>query len=870
MFKNSFYKHIRKYSGFRKSAYVSFALLSLITIAILCPIYLVPDSIEATSKPAQPASLNYSATSSTASVAFDVSSSTGTFASSNTSGTSAEFSISTDNATGYVLTLRTSGSDTTLKDTTNSSNTISNITSTGGITSSNFSVNTWGILPSKYNSTANTSNDPNYYKIDSTGFTMDETSSANSVANAYTVGLGLKVDFTKSAGTYTNTTVIAEYVANAVTYSINYYTNTNDTVTGMPATNPQTGTVSQGTTSTSVNLASAPSRTGYNFLGWCMGTSSSSNITTTSGVDTCGNSSTNQFTAGQSFGIDATRSPDTYHMYAMWQIQSYTQTVRYRYENVDGSFGNYTTVTESKNYGTTYSWSTANITNFDSTTYQSNSITSYTVTGEQSTDINIYRNTFTCTKRYRLQNADGTFPSTYDTSEGTITGVKYGASCSYTKTITDYRGSSTAANGAQGTASSSNVTSDRNIDIDFYRNTYTLTVTAGTNTSSATGGGTYRWGQTVAVGVTKATDITCTSYATPTWSQSGTAGTFSSTSGTSVNFTMGKGTVTVTATSTASSVSQTITLSKGTGVNGITIGGTKYTGTSVSLTCGSYAITAPTANFNSGYEFDSWAVSGTGLTLGSSTTTASNTITVSGSGTLTLNGKLSCQTTVSGTMQAFNPCSSIAVGTSGTLTDSRDNQSYTVIKTDDTWWMTRNLAIGCNGSGSTYGSDFSSKRLTRTSSKVNSSWYTPTLSLDKNDGTTGCTSGSDCNSFTDARMKCDSTYGAWYNYAAATAGTITGDSNETEDTYNICPSGWTLPDIDQISAIRPVSFSGVSGSWYMNGRRNTDYNSEGSWWSTTASNSTNRYRLIKGSSGQLSTYSHPRTYGSYVRCVKIN
>ena len=58
-----------------------------------------------------------------------------------------------------------------------------------------------------------------------------------------------------------------------------------------------------------------------------MGTSSSSNITvgTNGAADTCGNSSTNQFNAGQSFGIDAA-DPNAY-FYAMWQANTYTVTI---------------------------------------------------------------------------------------------------------------------------------------------------------------------------------------------------------------------------------------------------------------------------------------------------------------------------------------------------------------------------------------------------------------------------------------------------------------------------------------------------------------------------------------------------------------
>ena len=879
--RNRFSYVIKMTSFFRKSAYTSSFLLFLLILFTLCPLYFVPEVTEAATKNANPATLSFAFTDNkdTASVSLTVTDENGNFATS-TEAQKAAFSLSTDNATGYTLNLRTTGATTTLSDGTHSINTIAS----SGITADNFAVNTYGILPSKYNGTANTTN---YYPASSTGFKMDETSAANSTANTYTIGLGLKANYATTAGTYTtantdngNTgaSLVLEYVANAVTYSINYYTNTNDTVTGMPSINPQTGTVSQGTTSTSVNLASAPSRTGYTFLGWCMGTSSSSNITTTSGVDSCGNSATNQFTAGQSFGIDATVSPDTYYMYAMWQIQSYTQTVRYRYENADGSFGSYTTVNETKNYGTTYSWSTANISNFDSTIYQSNSISSYTVTGEQSTDINIYRNTFTCTKRYRLQNADGTFPSTYDTSEGTITGVKYGASCSYTKTITDYRGSSTAANGASGTGSSNNVTSNRNIDIDFYRNTYTLTVTAGTNTSSATGSGTYRWGQTVTVGVTKATNVTCTTYTTPTWTA--TAGTAPS-AGASSSYTMPKSNATVTATSTASNVSQTITLSRGTGASKITIAGTDYTGTSVSLTCGTYNISG---GFSSGYEFNGWSRAN-GVTV-ANTSSASTTMTVSGTGTLTLNAKQSC-VAISGTMQAFtgtgNYCSD-----SGTLTDSRDNTSYKVAKlADGKWWMLDNLRLGSTATISLDSSNTNLPSGVTWTLPASGSWsitYTTAyiISSDKDKTTTSYGSGS-------------GKIGVYYNYCAASAGDICDvyNPNTGSADRDICPKGWRIPkggssgeynalytnsaigsDPTKYRTALSTPLSGTFDNGSVDSGSARYQGSYGYFWSSTrmSNNSSsnayfNMHGLFVDSSNVYPTSTLDRKYAYSVRCI---
>lgn len=793
---NSFSSCIRTNAHFRRAAYLSSFFLSLLVLFTLCPLYFVPPVTEAATKNPNPSTLTYNATSTTASVSFDVVGNSGTFASSSTSGTNAAFSLATDNATGYTLNLKVNGTSgtTSLIDSTNSNtstNHIDSITSTK--TSSNFTNNTWGILPSKYNGTANTTN---YYPASTTGFKMDETSAANTTANNYTVGLGLKVDNTVPAGTYTNSTIIAEYVANAVTYSINYYSNTNDTVTNMPGTsgntvtvNPQTGTVAQGTTSTSVTLASAPTRTGYTFVGWCKGSNSTtSNITVkTDGTpDICANSSTNQFTAGQSFGIDATTSPDTYYLFAMWQ-----------------------------------------------------------------------KNSYTCTKRYRLQNADGTFPSSYTTDTEAEESVLYGDTCAYNKTVTDYKSTATGTNNSTASTSGTMTENGLTLSLDLYRNTYGLTVSKGTNVTAASATTTavhttsdvpyYRWGQTVSLSATKATNVTCTTYATPTWTA--TAGTAPA-AGASSTYTMPKSNATVTATSTASNVAQTITLSRSGGASGITIASTNYTGTSVNLNCGTYNISG---TYDTGYEFSSWNASG--LVSVTSTTSASTSIYVSGPGTLTLTGKQSAPgycTSTATCMQTFTTSSCTTSG--ATLTDARDGNTYTVKKIGNLCWMTANLKI--IGTISASLSNF-------TGSDVNITVHS-------------LTSG---DTYTEARstLSTDSSYpGAYYNYCAASAGTICTDPNSAEASSDICPSGWRLPTVTEFGTIGNSSstyvstFSPIYSGTYSSGWL-VATGSFGRWWSATAGDATTgRYALVYNSGMLFSNINFDRMFGLSVRCVMKN
>ena len=211
-------------------------------------------------------------------------------------------------------------------------------------------------------------------------------------------------------------------------------------------------------------------------------------------------------------------------------------------------------------------------------------------------------------------------------------------------------------------------------------------------------------------------------------------------------------------------------------------------------------------------------------------------------------------------MQDVNPqiLSKMSNGDAATLTDSRDNQSYTVKKINGMVWMTRNLAIGCDGTGSTYGSGYSQKTLKTTDSNVSSDDFsTSTTSL--NTGT----------SYDVAKQTCSSDYGAWYNYAAVSAGTI-GSSNTTEAASSLCPKGWRLPTHTENTAVVSYKndFNPVIGG-YTNGG-NPNYTSYGFWWSSTANGADSRH-VIRWTSSTSALENgasmETRTLGFYIRCV---
>lgn len=448
--------------------------------------------------------------------------------------------------------------------------------------------------------------------------------------------------------------------------------------------------------------------------------------------------------------------------------------------------------------------------------------------------------TFACTARYKLQNADGSYPDDF-TTVTVSDAIEYGEVCSYTTTqdSSQYTNQSASATVTEPTVLT--VGTDGQVP----RRTYTLTVTAGSNTSGATGSGTYRWGQTVTASVTKASNVTCTSYATPTWTRnSGATGTLNSTSGTSVTYTMGTSNDTITATSTASNVNQTITFRTSGGASSITLNGTSRTnGQTMSIACGTYNLTG---SFSSGYGFSSW--SATAGTIGS-TSTLSTTYRVTGPATITLTGKQLVNYLDDVTyMQDLTAtqCSGSYDGATATLRDRRDNNAYTIAKINGNCWMTQNLRLS------------GGRTLTSADSNVASSWYFPNTSLTSGD------------TYTEARstISSNTSYGGYYNYCAASAGSVCART-EMDATQSICPKGWRLPTRAEQSGITSYvsAFSPVLSGYY-NGGSLSETGSFGAWWSATAFISSNQCSLSYNGSSLTTSYTLSKLYGYSVRCIR--
>jgi len=298
-----------------------FILITLVSYAIF-PISLKPQTAEATTGTAKASetTLTLSTGYTTARMNLTVANSSGTFASSS-SEELAKFTVATDNYTGYTLTL--TGSDDTQELLNSATNTtLSSIPN--ALTETAFDSSTyngkWGYKPSKYNSVLNTDT---YYPAPTTSTiaTLDTTSVPNSTANEYTIGLGARADYTTASGEYTKTFIL-NAIANDVAYTISYKDNTGDsTVTGSPITPATTtaGSVSGGTASSATLSSGIPTRTGYTFKNWCLGTVSDSGTVCTGTT----------FSAGDSFGIDQTLDNTDLTLYAVWEINTYSLTINF-------------------------------------------------------------------------------------------------------------------------------------------------------------------------------------------------------------------------------------------------------------------------------------------------------------------------------------------------------------------------------------------------------------------------------------------------------------------------------------------------------------------------------------------------------------
>ena len=282
-----------------------------------------------------------------------------------------------------------------------------------------------------------------------------------------------------------------------------------------------------------------------------------------------------------------------------------------------------------------------------------------------------------------------------------------------------------------------------------------------------------------------------------------------------------------------------------------------------------------TMNLSDNNEFGNWDINNASYgTLGTKTTnpTTFTPNANSNSAIIVATGIEGCSMRISGVMQNYSLSNNMCGDATGTLTDNRDNQDYTVAVINNRLWMTRNLAIGCNGAGSVYSSDRIARDLSSSNSNISGNWST-------NSARNLVDSTSTSEDLNYPYMQCDSTYGAWYNYVAVTAGTITGYYNYTEASSSICPAGWRLPTHAEQASIAnnanfATTFNPIAGGFYGNGH--IDTTEGGWWWSSTADKDAgdpygaSRYVLQWYNNSLTSDGQTIRDWAMYARCILDN
>ena len=209
-------------------------------------------------------------------------------------------------------------------------------------------------------------------------------------------------------------------------------------------------------------------------------------------------------------------------------------------------------------------------------------------------------------------------------------------------------------------------------------------------------------------------------------------------------------------------------------------------------------------------------------------------------------------------------CTASADGETATLTDTRDSNTYTVAKINGNCWMTQNLRISSTTESG------GSRVLTSADSNVTSNWTFPNNSLRSGDTNYIGKSYTEAGSVISDDPEHATEYGGYYNYCAASAGTVCNDTTKQNAAQDICPKGWRLPTLNEMNGITSYrsAFSPVYSGGYSNGSL-YDTGSYGRWWSATASRSSSgsQYYLYYYG-GSLSAVDSGKHFGYSVRCVR--
>ena len=776
---NNYIKYSR---NLNKTGLLSAFTFLLLALTCLFPISKGEQNTEAVTGTVQSSSLTLNVAKSAASVELDVNSMAGTFASSNPDN-SAIFTVTTNNFSGYTLSISGNDDEGKLYDQTKQ-NFLSSLSS--ATTETDFSAinktdlnGKWGYKPSKFNSNVN----EDYLPAPTTeASTIDTTATANATANNYSISLGIRADYTTLADTYTNTfTIIA--VPNPIAYVITYDANTTDTVSNMPAAQNST------TSATSITLSDkTPTRENYDFKGWC------TVAPTTSNPDTCAGTA---FQPGDTYGIDQT-SENITTLYAMWKQGGIAIT----YDANGGYFGNNTSKTTNVVvYDPNSTKKITKISKSPNVDDDGNSTGDYAdslavtdvITIPGATELHV-------TITYQTEGISYDWVAIYD---GSVVPSASNYAYSITgKLVGGANGGSGGSGGINRAVPPSSENSELKTEI-FTIPGDTAQFFFRTDVSNGSYYGYYATIEGEGIGVLSGEELTPIKdgYAFDGW-YTDTAGT----AGNEFKITTEMNSQTV----YAKWVKNLNIIFEGNGsTGGATSPQTVAYKNNVSLN--------PNGFTKEGHIFTGWNTKPNGSGTSYKDGAIYGYTSIVNDYTLILYAqweKLSMQ------KYTTSQCSTEAVTQAVTLPDLRDGKTYTVRYINGKCWMTQNLKIDAG------------QVMTRADTNIISDYTMPS-----NDLTSG-------DSYTEARMHTgdNANIGNWYNYCAATAGTICEESSSSVALYDICPKGWKLPSRTDLKKLTPNSdgwdatyleaFTPAIANYYSGGSLDNSEDA-GNWWAST-------------------------------------
>ena len=261
------------------------------------------------------------------------------------------------------------------------------------------------------------------------------------------------------------------------------------------------------------------------------------------------------------------------------------------------------------------------------------------------------------------------------------------------------------------------------------------------------------------------------------------------------------------------------------------------------------AVTCPTGYTCSGYNTGSSYTDEQTVTLTNDSATSTQTLTFTGDVLMTMQNSV-----------AISQCKNASTDTAYTLEDTRDNNSYTVKKlADGKCWMTQNLRL------------VGKKTLTSADSDVSSDYALPATSAGSGWCTTVSTSCYDQSKLYDTGS---TTYGVYYNWYTATAGTGKYATTSGNASSSVCPKGWKLPTSSEYSTLLTkyntptlimnvpafVKSGSISGAIQSQG-------TQGLYNTRTAYNAENAYHLVLQDTVFVTQYYGGKHAGRTIRCV---